>query len=87
MVRIGPQNHRGNKISLFTSGVYNAMEAALKKTVKVVDNLFERFEKNGVLHSNLQLKIKNPDHEEACGPSLYSHVKKYGLWFGDCPYT
>ena len=86
MARVGSQNHRGKRNDLFASGVYNAMEAALKK-IKVVDLLFELFKKYRVLHSNLQLKIKKPDHEEACGPSRYSHVKKYGLWFGECPYT
>jgi len=34
MARVGPENHRGGGITLFTSGVYNAKEAALKKKSK-----------------------------------------------------
>ena len=64
-------------ITLFISGVFNVMEAALIKKIEVVGILFELFKKNGILHSNLQFKLKNPGHEEVCGPSLCSHVKKY----------
>jgi hypothetical protein len=64
-------------ITLFISGVYNTMEATVKKKSKWWIFSSSSLKKNGVLHSTLQLKLKNPGHEEACGPSLCSYVTKY----------
>jgi len=52
------------------------MEAALKKS-KWWIFFSSSLKKNGVVHSNPQLKLKNPGQEEECDPSLCSHVKKY----------